>query len=610
MGQSGSNAGFIRSADADSLTVGSGFFMNNAGDFRFGNPSGNIVRWDNLAGQLTITGSVDATDGNIGNWIIEPIDEGGRLKSVDGSIVLNPDIAIPALEFFSGSGNDAELKLVVKPDDTFTDPSAGNIPLSSLPTDINTTKNSIPSITADETNNGLTSSFVETSTPIATSVVIPSNGIYNITGINIPSSSLPTPSTVFFTDTYQPFNEPGEEGQVVESFISRRSISYNLTLIAKNTTTNQTFSTILRSHNSFGRAEGTRRVYDSGDWVQSGEVVFPASNVNIAFSTNQSRNLSLTAGNYDFYYGIILSVFAGAGASGFDAGFLQNGTEFFPTTADGTNITFKDGSNNTTGYLSNSITVVVPTNIVELTSRGLQVTSTSNTFVRIRRNPLSTTTVPTLMETGGGKVVIGQAPGTFGGAISILNDSFDNLGTTRTARLVVGGLPFGDGPTNDAYTIGNGNSSGSILGAIRVPSIGTGTGTSLIRGADSRILLSSSSKRYKLNIEDLDDYIVSNSILNLRPVWYRSNPKTTMDRPDWSHIGLIAEEVAEIEPRLVNYNIETGSNGEEILIPESVQYDRIGVILLSHIQKQTKVIQELSKKVTDLELIISGSNNL
>ena len=104
--------------------------------------------------------------------------------------------------------------------------------------------------------------------------------------------------------------------------------------------------------------------------------------------------------------------------------------------------------------------------------------------------------------------------------------------------------------------------------------------------------------------------LVDNSIMNLRPVWYRSNPDTTVDRPDWSYIGLIAEEVAEIEPRLVQYNITTGSNGQEVLIPESVQYDRIGVLLLSHIQSQTKIIDELSQKVNDLELIISGSNNL
>jgi hypothetical protein len=161
--------------------------------------------------------------------------------------------------------------------------------------------------------------------------------------------------------------------------------------------------------------------------------------------------------------------------------------------------------------------------------------------------------------------------------------------------------------SGDVLTI---QGSSEFSGSVKLSNIAAGSATQLGLNASKEIVTIVSSKRYKLNIEDLDEYIVSNSLLNLRPVWYRSNPETTVDRPDWSHIGLIAEEVAEIEPRLVNYNIEVGSNGEEILIPDSVQYDRIGVILLSHIQSQTRVIEELSKKVNDLELIISGSNNL
>jgi len=120
---------------------------------------------------------------------------------------------------------------------------------------------------------------------------------------------------------------------------------------------------------------------------------------------------------------------------------------------------------------------------------------------------------------------------------------------------------------------------------------------------------SSSSLRYKKDIESVDSQY-SDKVLNLRPVWYRS--KTEVDRADWSWYGLIAEEVAEIDPRLVHWKYDEyvedkdgtskPAEGAE-LIPNGVQYDRVAVLLLDVIKKQEQRI----KKLEDALLAQSGN---
>lgn len=94
---------------------------------------------------------------------------------------------------------------------------------------------------------------------------------------------------------------------------------------------------------------------------------------------------------------------------------------------------------------------------------------------------------------------------------------------------------------------------------------------------------STSSAKYKTDVETMEDEY-ADAILNLRPVWYRSN--CDVDNKEWSHWGFIAEEVEEIDPRLV-FHDEDGT-------PESVQYDRVIPALIN-------VIQRLEARVTELE---------
>ena len=71
MGTEGSDSGFIRSANATSITAGTGFYMNVGGSARFGqavSPGNNYIYFNGSS--LEVSGVLKATSGNIGGWII------------------------------------------------------------------------------------------------------------------------------------------------------------------------------------------------------------------------------------------------------------------------------------------------------------------------------------------------------------------------------------------------------------------------------------------------------------------------------------------------------------------------------------------------------------
>ena len=152
--------------------------------------------------------------------------------------------------------------------------------------------------------------------------------------------------------------------------------------------------------------------------------------------------------------------------------------------------------------------------------------------------------------------------------------------------------------------------------------------------ADSnRLYRSTSSIVYKKDVENLDHALADN-IHQFRPVWYRSN--CAADCQDWSWFGLIAEEVAAIEPRLVHYGYqedayelvdvtetvelqpddprrESGEETEEATkqerrlkddaqrVPNGVAYDRLTVLLLDVVQRQEDRIKDLEARLSALE---------
>ena len=130
-------------------------------------------------------------------------------------------------------------------------------------------------------------------------------------------------------------------------------------------------------------------------------------------------------------------------------------------------------------------------------------------------------------------------------------------------------------------------------GGFFLPRIGTtaSAANAFINSASTpanQLLRSTSSRRYKRDIRDIPKQI-SEKVLELRPVLYKSKAEADDQNKDW--YGLIAEEVAEIDPGLVHW---TELDGE--LVPDGVQYDRLSVLLLSEIKELKQKLALLIKQ--------------
>ena len=122
--------------------------------------------------------------------------------------------------------------------------------------------------------------------------------------------------------------------------------------------------------------------------------------------------------------------------------------------------------------------------------------------------------------------------------------------------------------------------------------------------ATGYICRQTSSRETKMDIEDLWDSLVDNVIDNLRPVWFRYRPEILTSheyQKDFSDVGLVAEDVFEVEPRLAHL--------DENKKPYDVAYDKIGVWCLSYIQRLKKQVASLEAKNAELESKIDAILN-
>lgn len=169
------------------------------------------------------------------------------------------------------------------------------------------------------------------------------------------------------------------------------------------------------------------------------------------------------------------------------------------------------------------------------------------------------------------------------------------------------------------------------------PSATTASAANLYQSASGGVILrSTSSVRFKRDIEDLDPEY-ADRVLDARPVWYRS--KADADNSAWGYYGLLAEELAEIDPRLVHWGfhddqyemveiapaspaidavIEDGVEiepavpamparyerrvkADEQMQPIGVQYERLSVLLLDIGRRQRDQLASIEARLAALE---------
>ena len=150
---------------------------------------------------------------------------------------------------------------------------------------------------------------------------------------------------------------------------------------------------------------------------------------------------------------------------------------------------------------------------------------------------------------------------------------------------------------NNTIRIGSfgaiGNQNRFFVAGVKGVTTGSATAVPVLIDANGQLGTTSSSRRFKDNIADMNG--ASSVLMNLRPVTFQYKAHGTGDdRP--LQYGLIAEEVAEVAPELVAY-----SKDSKI---ETVYYQHLPPMLLNEFQKQQRTIAaqaaELRSQVAEL----------
>jgi hypothetical protein len=120
-----------------------------------------------------------------------------------------------------------------------------------------------------------------------------------------------------------------------------------------------------------------------------------------------------------------------------------------------------------------------------------------------------------------------------------------------------------------------------VAGTVRVGTIGIAGVNAVCLDASLILSACSSSRRYKNDINNFTTGL--DLIRRLRPVSFKWTANSTQD------LGLVAEEVAELEPLLATYN-----ENDEV---EGVKYDRVGVVAINAINQQQAQIEHQRKQI-------------
>jgi hypothetical protein len=166
--------------------------------------------------------------------------------------------------------------------------------------------------------------------------------------------------------------------------------------------------------------------------------------------------------------------------------------------------------------------------------------------------------------------------------------------TTGVANIALGGLAGGSVTTaNNVICIGNGGanvSGGCFIGNIRGVTTGNADAIPVLIDSFGQLGTASSARRYKTDIKPIDK--ASESILALKPVSFRYK----VHRDSTPQFGLIAEDVAEVDPDLVIYD----ADGK----PYTVRYDAVNAMLLNEFLKEHSTVEELKKAVAALRTTV------
>ena len=654
IGQEGSDVGFIRSAGAQTIGGGNGFYMDAGGNMRFGadtSTEGNYVYWNNTLGTLDINGTITADSGEIGGFTI------ANNKLIASGALLRFDTQIPSIEFYTNATGSA--KVVLNPNATLTNPSGQIIYISGSQydgTDGNRTSTSGTTNTTNYITEVYSGSLGVSATTIysGTTLAFAEAGNTNFE-VYIPQTSL-TISTTSPTATSDyppdPPNYPYESYQSEYAAPGNASAQWYVQMF--NSTGTTFISEVPINGASTYRSGTASNSYYSAVTYYSGYPYYTESYYwnystysstayyqgDIPFGSKAGQMIIPVAGIYQFR--LVLKITASAAAIYNYVG----GTSTFYTTTGTTNHT-------TTGDITWQFSPNV--NKTEITNGGIQVLSNQNAYVRFNRIEPS--------AYGGGSSIAEF----YGGAVNITSfgstyeDRLGNTGIYMNGELnclgysnILGDYTYSGTGTYESLRIGGRSTSVAAdqsyvtsysnifpssdnyytLGKTgqKWKQIWSNTGTIQTSDATQKFEIQKSSLgldfinrlqpvSYKFIsgsavTEKIDDYIKTvkkpaiiapnGTIIEKEVVEYEKNeeiPAVTWTPGIRTHYGLVAQDVKVVLDEMglrttdfagyIEGNLETNSD--------------LGLRYEEFMSPMIKAIQELSQKVNQLELIISGS---
>ena len=146
------------------------------------------------------------------------------------------------------------------------------------------------------------------------------------------------------------------------------------------------------------------------------------------------------------------------------------------------------------------------------------------------------------------------------------------------ATIIILGNPNAVADEPNTMRIGGSSQDRAFIAGVRGVATGNNDAIAVLIDSDGQLGTVNSSRRYKKEIEAMDQ--ASEAILALKPVTFHYKSDNT-SRPEF---GLIAEEVAEIHPDLVVRD----KNGELYI----VRYNAVNAMLLNEFLKEHRRVQQ------------------
>ena len=592
------------SIQGGTMQIGDNFTVDN---------DGNMTAQD-----ATISGSFSIDGGTLGSWVVESPSDGGRLRNEydvsapgTGSLVFEP--SIPEIQGYKIDGNAVEKKVSIHPENTWTSTTGGNQSAFNLKNNGSGGGGSW-SLPLDATSDSLSTSQVYNSvtqtdgtgqgyTPNSSGIVVPQDGTYEISNLyGLSSLTMSTPSQISVTANYPTYSPPMPYFTHMPLASPRRH-EFIINIVFTNISTSATTTVNLASYYNRGRyIRNGWQVDPSGTFWQSYTIDTAASTAsNIGF-TAISKTVTLTAGTYTAHYEV---------KNGAASGYTQNANASAPMSYGSINHFDTTNSVTSVGYVNGGFTVIIPSNLVELSSKGLQILNDTTNYIQLLRTD-SVSGTPTVFTMRGGKMDI-QAKN--------FNSGYQDIELLEVDGRITARALYVYSPVA-AYT-------GGVMASLQPQSTYT-LGSSTYRWGQiysTNSTISTSDRREKTEISGSD--LGLTFINELEPVKYQFSG--SLSQSGRTHYGLIAQDVSESLSRVskhtddfAGYTVsetwtsgsDSGSvsNDKEDIIKDYGSLDgftlketKYGLRYEEFISPMIKAIQELSNKVTELENQISGS---